>query len=102
MASSHLECGKEVIDDRKGLGGIWLSGRSCPEKIPLLWPFLTQQMEVGEMKLKDSQTDKNRLANKRASYEPPKATFVPINLKERLMGCGFQNTLTCGSNAYYQ
>ena len=33
-------------------------------------------------------------------YEPPKATFVPIKLEERLMGCGL--TSYCGANQYYQ
>jgi hypothetical protein len=54
------------------------------------------------MERKDSQQDKERLVALKRRYERPEATFVPLKLKERLMGCGFQNTLTCGINAAYQ
>jgi hypothetical protein len=46
--------------------------------------------------------DKDRLVDQREPYEPPKATFVPIELSERLMGCGFNMPQGCGSNSYYQ
>lgn len=46
--------------------------------------------------------DKDRLADQRAPYEPPKATFVPIKITERLMNCGFNMPQGCGSNSYYQ
>jgi hypothetical protein len=38
----------------------------------------------------------------KAPYEAPMAAFVALTIAERLMGCGQQNTLTCGINAYYQ
>ncbi|MGD0399265.1 MAG: hypothetical protein ABSC04_10175 [Syntrophobacteraceae bacterium] len=49
------------------------------------------------MEHQDSRQDKDRLVDPRVPYEPPKATFVPLNLAERLMqqcvhtipqGCG--------------
>jgi hypothetical protein len=45
------------------------------------------------MELKDSRQDKEQ-------YEPPKATFVPIKLEERLMACGLLSY--CAPNQYYQ
>jgi hypothetical protein len=52
----------------------------------------------GEMEIRQ---DKDRLVDQREPYEPPKATFVPIKITERLMGCGL-TAQYCGSNAYYQ
>jgi hypothetical protein len=36
----------------------------------------------------------------RKAYEAPKATFVALNVVERLMGCGFYSY--CAPNQYYQ
>jgi hypothetical protein len=53
----------------------------------------------GKMEIRQ---DKDRLVDQRAPYEPPKATFVPIKITERLMNCGFNVPQGCGSNSYYQ
>lgn len=45
------------------------------------------------MELQDSRQDKEQ-------YEPPTATFVPLKLAERLMGCGLYSY--CAPNQYYQ
>ena len=38
--------------------------------------------------------------DQKEQYEPPKATFVPLKLSERLMGCGLYSY--CAPNQYYQ
>ena len=35
-------------------------------------------------------------------YEAPKATFVALNVEERLMNCGQYSSYVCGQNATYQ
>ncbi len=52
------------------------------------------------MELKDLREDEAKLDDQRAPYEPPKATFVPLKLAERLMSCGLYSY--CAPNQYYQ
>jgi hypothetical protein len=52
-----------------------------------------------KMERKDPQQDKERLEALKRRYERPEATFVPLKLKERIMGCGLYSY--CSPNSYY-
>ena len=48
------------------------------------------------MKDQDSQKNKRGCDSEKQPYEPPKATFVPVQLEERVLGCTFSTIKYCG------
>jgi hypothetical protein len=48
------------------------------------------------MKDQDSQKNKQGLDSKKQPYEAPKATFVRVELEERVLGCVFSTIKYCG------
>jgi hypothetical protein len=50
------------------------------------------------MEQPDSRQEKLRLSDEKKPYEPPKATFVPAKLEERVMQCDFNSYRVCGPN----
>jgi hypothetical protein len=48
------------------------------------------------MKDQDLQKNKHEFSSDKQSYEPPKATFVHVQLEERVLGCNFSTIKVCG------
>jgi hypothetical protein len=48
--------------------------------------------------MKDQDLPKNQLAldSEKQHYEPPKATFVLVELEERVLGCNYSTIKNCG------
>ncbi|MHC1727800.1 MAG: hypothetical protein AB9866_17650 [Syntrophobacteraceae bacterium] len=61
-------------------------------------PNNTIQMEK-KMELKNMRQENESTVDQRETYESPRASFVPLKISERLMGCGFYSY--CAPNSYY-
>jgi hypothetical protein len=48
------------------------------------------------MKDQDLQKNKQRVGDKKQTYESPKATCICVQLEERVLGCNFSTIHNCG------
>jgi hypothetical protein len=48
------------------------------------------------MEAQDSQKNKQGFDSEKQPYEPPKATVVPVQIEERVLGCLFSTIKYCG------
>jgi hypothetical protein len=48
------------------------------------------------MKVQGLQQDKQVVGSEKQHYDPPQATFVRVELEERVLGCNYSTIKNCG------